>query len=107
MEHWHGFMLRIVDVEQAIAARPPATDAPEGAFTVHIADPAAPWNQGVGRIEHSGGRLSAARAEGPRGLSPRASPPPSVQTAMSLGRRGSSYMRRKTVSFHQGSSRSR
>jgi predicted acetyltransferase len=69
MEHWHGFMLRIVDVEQAIAARPPAKDAPEGTFTVHIADAAAPWNQGVWRIECSGGRLSAARAEDAAGLS--------------------------------------
>ena len=69
MEHWHGFMLRVVDVEQAIAARPPATDAPEGAFTVHIADAAAPWNQGAWRIESAGGRLSATRADGAAGLS--------------------------------------
>ena len=69
MEHWHGFMLRIVDVEKAIAARPPSAVAPEGAFTVHIADAAAPWNQGVWRIECSGGRLAAARADGAAGLS--------------------------------------
>ena len=68
MEHWHGFMLRIVDVAQAIAARPPATDAPEGAFTVHLADAAALWNQGVWRIECSGRRLTAARADGAAGL---------------------------------------
>jgi len=68
MEHWHGFMLRIVDVAQAIAARPPATDAPEGAFTVHLADAAALWNQGVWRIECSGRRLTAARADGDAGL---------------------------------------
>ena len=69
MEHWHGFMLRIVDVEQAIAARPAAIGAPDGAFTVHLADAAAPWNQGAWRIECSGGRLSAARGEGAAGLS--------------------------------------
>ena len=69
MEHWHGFMLRIVDIERAIAARPPAAAAPEGAFTIHIADAAAPWNQGAWRIECAGGRLSAARADGAAGLS--------------------------------------
>jgi len=69
MEHWHGFMLRLVDVEQAIAARPAAIGAPDGAFTVHLTDAAAPWNQGAWRIECSGGRLSAARAEGAAGLS--------------------------------------
>ena len=69
MEHWHGFMLRIVDIEKAIAARPPSTGAPEGAFSVHIADAAAPWNQGAWRIECSGGRLAAARSEGAAGLS--------------------------------------
>ncbi|MDP2673932.1 MAG: GNAT family N-acetyltransferase [Dehalococcoidia bacterium] len=69
MEHWHGFMLRVVDVEQAIAARPAAAGAPDGAFTVHLADAAAPWNQGAWRIECSSGRLSAARADGSAGLS--------------------------------------
>ena len=69
MEHWHGFMLRLVDVEQAIAARPPAVNAPEGAFTIHLADAAAPWNQGLWRIECSGGRLTASRSEGAAALS--------------------------------------
>ncbi len=73
-EHFFGFMLRIVDVEKAFAARPPAADAPEGAFTVHITDAAAPWNQGTWRIECSGpagrgGRLSAAKAKGTADLS--------------------------------------
>jgi len=62
-EHFHGFMLRVVDVEKALAARPPASGAPEGAFTVHIADASAPWNQGGWRIECSGGRLSARRSD--------------------------------------------
>lgn len=68
-EHWHGFMLRIVDVEQAIAARPPAAGAPEGAFSVHIADAAAPWNQGVWRIECAGGRITAKKTNGAADLS--------------------------------------
>jgi predicted acetyltransferase len=63
-EAHHGFMLRIVDLPAAFAARPPAAGAPEGAFTVDIADAAAPWNQGAWRIESAGGRLSAARADG-------------------------------------------
>ena len=62
-------MLRIVDVEKAIALRPPAAAAPEGAFTVHIVDPSAAWNQGVWRIECTGGRLAAVRTEGAAGLS--------------------------------------
>lgn len=68
-EHLEGFMLRVVDVERAVAARPPAAGAPEGAFTVHIADAAAPWNQGTWRIQCQGGRLTAARADGPADLS--------------------------------------
>lgn len=63
-EHHYGFMLRVVDLEKAIAARPPAAQAPEGAFTVHITDPSATWNQGVWRIECSDGQLAATRAEG-------------------------------------------
>jgi len=58
------YMLRVVDVEQAIAARPPALESLEGAFTVHITDASAPWNQGAWRIESSGGSLSATKAEG-------------------------------------------
>ncbi len=68
-ELWDGFMLRVVDVEKAVAARPPATGAPEGAFTVHLADASAPWNQGAWRIESSGGRLAARRTDASAGLS--------------------------------------
>jgi predicted acetyltransferase len=68
-EHHYGFMLRIVDLEKAIAVRPPAAEAPEGSFTIHIADSSAPWNQGLWRIECSGparggGRLTATKADG-------------------------------------------
>ncbi|MDO8615610.1 MAG: GNAT family N-acetyltransferase [Dehalococcoidia bacterium] len=62
------YMLRVVDVEQAIGARPPALGAPEGAFTIEIADAAAPWNQGAWRIECAGGKLSAQKAAGPGDL---------------------------------------
>ncbi len=73
-QHHYGFMLRIVDLEKAIAVRPPAAEAPEGSFTVHVADPSAPWNQGVWRIEcfgpaGRGGRLAATKAEGTADLS--------------------------------------
>ena len=73
-EHHFGFMLRVVDVGKAVAARPPAAGAPEGAFTVRIADASAPWNQGVWRIEcsgpaGSGGRLAATKVEGQPDLS--------------------------------------
>jgi predicted acetyltransferase len=64
-EYREGYMLRVVDVQKAVEARPPATGAPEGSFSVHIADASAPWNQGAWRIESSGGRLSCSRAEGP------------------------------------------
>ena len=68
-EHFYGFMLRIVDLEKAVAARPPAAAAPEGAFTIHIADASAPRNQGVWRIECSGGQLAATRSDGAPDLS--------------------------------------
>ncbi len=64
-----GFMLRLVDLEKAFAARPAAAAAPEGAFTIHISDPSAPWNQGVWRIESSGGQLAATKADGTADLS--------------------------------------
>lgn len=68
-EHHYGFMLRVVDVEKAIAARPAAAQAPEGAFTLQLADASAPWNQGTWRIECSGGRLQTSRVDGPADLS--------------------------------------
>jgi len=56
------YMLRVVDVATAIAARPAAAGAPDGAFTVAIADESCPWNAGAWRIENSGGSLSATKA---------------------------------------------
>jgi predicted acetyltransferase len=63
-EYTDGFMLRVVDVEKAVAARPAAKGAPEGAFTVAISDASAPWNSGTWRIESAAGRLSAANVDG-------------------------------------------
>jgi predicted acetyltransferase len=63
-EYVDDLMLRVVDVEKAVAARPSAPGAPEGAFTVAIGDAAAPWNQGTWRIESSGCKLSARRVGG-------------------------------------------
>lgn len=63
------FMLRVVDVPEAIAVRPPALGSPEGAFTVHITDASAPWNQGTWRIESSGGVLHANKGKGAAGIS--------------------------------------
>lgn len=66
---YFGFMLRIVDIEKAFAARPAARDAPEGSFTAQLSDAAALWNQGVWRIECSGGTMSATKVDGPAQLS--------------------------------------
>jgi predicted acetyltransferase len=63
-EYMDGFMLRVVDVEKAVAARPAGSGSPEGAFTLAISDASAPWNTGTWRIESAGGHLSAAKTEG-------------------------------------------
>jgi predicted acetyltransferase len=63
-EYVDDFMLRIVDIEKAVSARPSGTGAPGGAFTVAVADTSAPWNSGTWRIESAGGKLSAAKADG-------------------------------------------
>ena len=57
-------MLRVVDIEKAVAARPSGPGAPDGALTIAITDAAAPWNTGTWRIENAGGRLSAKKDAG-------------------------------------------
>jgi predicted acetyltransferase len=47
-----------------VGARPAGAGAPDGAFTLEIADAACPWNSGTWRITSEGGRLAAAKAEG-------------------------------------------
>jgi predicted acetyltransferase len=63
-EYVDDLMLRVVDVEKAVAARPAAPGAPEGAFSISLTDAAAPWNEGTWHIESSGGKLSARKADG-------------------------------------------
>ena len=63
-EYMDNMMLRVVDMESAVTARPPALGAPEGALSLGISDAAAPWNQGTWRIESSGGTLGARKADG-------------------------------------------
>ncbi len=54
----HGAMLRIVDLEQAIALRPYVGQRPV-AFTMRILDHSAPWNEATWRIEAADGRMQA------------------------------------------------
>lgn len=62
-----GMMLRLVDVPRALSGRP--TRAREGvAFTLAVQDEAAPWNQGLWRIETEG-RLHVRPAQGEPDLS--------------------------------------
>jgi predicted acetyltransferase len=63
-EYFDDLMLRVVDVETAVGARPAGPGAPEGAVSIAISDAAAPWNQGTWMIKCSGGKLSARKAEG-------------------------------------------
>jgi predicted acetyltransferase len=63
-EYMDNMMLRVVDVEAAVAARPAGLGAPDGALSLAISDAAAPWNQGTWRIESSRGKLSAKKADG-------------------------------------------
>jgi len=65
-EYVDDLMLRVIDVQKAVPARPAAPGAPEGAFSIALTDAAAPWNQGTWRIESSGGKLSARKADGSR-----------------------------------------
>lgn len=57
-----GPMLRIVDVERAFSLRPYAGTRPVS-LNLHIADAAAPWNDGVWRIEGAEGRMTAERTD--------------------------------------------
>ena len=58
----YGAMLRIVDLEQAIALRPGIGDRPV-TFTMRILDHSAPWNEATWRIEAADGRMQAARTD--------------------------------------------
>jgi predicted acetyltransferase len=56
-----GFMLRVVDLPAALAARPAAPEAPDGRLTLAVADPQADWNAGAWAIALEAGHLSARR----------------------------------------------
>ena len=58
-----GAMVRVVDVEQALAMRPYCGTRPLS-FTMRILDPSAPWNDGVWRVEAAEGRMQAQRTDG-------------------------------------------
>ncbi len=57
-----GPMIRIVDVEGAIAARPYSGDK-TASFTMRISDESAPWNDGVWRIEAAEGKMRAEKTD--------------------------------------------
>jgi predicted acetyltransferase len=63
-EFVEDIMLRVVDVEGAVGARPAGPGAPEGALTIEISDAACPWNSGTWHITSEGGRLAAAKSDG-------------------------------------------
>ena len=58
VERWEGAMVRIVDVERALSQRPYAGRRPVS-FAMRIEDGAAPWNEGVWRVEAAEGRMEA------------------------------------------------
>jgi predicted acetyltransferase len=53
-----GPMIRIVDIEKAIEARP-YLGQNAVSFTMHIADKTAPWNEGTWRVEAADGSMRA------------------------------------------------
>jgi len=57
-----GAMVRVVDVEQALAQRPYCGHGAVS-FTMRIVDPGAPWNEGVWRVEADGEQMRAERTE--------------------------------------------
>jgi predicted acetyltransferase len=61
LQRGEGAMIRVVDVEQAIAMRPYCGDRPVS-FTMRITDPSASWNDGVWRVEAAEGRMQAQAA---------------------------------------------
>lgn len=58
---WIGPMLRIVDLDRAIAARPSAPHASGAGVTLELTDETAPWNAGRWRIEAHDGHMGATR----------------------------------------------
>ncbi len=62
VERAEGAMIRVIDVEKAINARPFCVG--HGAtFTMGITDATLPWNEGVWRVEASAGQMRAERTD--------------------------------------------
>jgi predicted acetyltransferase len=62
-------MLRLVDVEAALRARPPASPEVRAEFTLEVRDRSAPWNEGTYHIAARDGAIEVERASGPAALS--------------------------------------
>jgi predicted acetyltransferase len=58
---WFGPMLRLVDVQLALASRPTLTQAAGKAVIVALTDASAPWNEGTWHIECNEERITAER----------------------------------------------
>lgn len=58
---WFAIMLRLVDVQHALEARPALPQASGKALTLALTDEKAPWNAGTWRIECREGRISVDR----------------------------------------------
>ena len=61
-----GPMVRVVDVERALGRRPFVGSRPVS-FTMRVTDTAAPWNDGVWRIEAGEGQMRVEMTSGRRG----------------------------------------
>ena len=57
-----GPMIRVVDVERALSRRPLVGSRP-ASFTMRVTDPAAPWNEGVWRIDAGEGQVQVERKD--------------------------------------------
>jgi predicted acetyltransferase len=60
---WFGTMLRLIDVQRAVEARPALPQASGKSVTIALIDETAPWNAGTWRIESHEGRMSAERTD--------------------------------------------
>ena len=60
---WFGQMLRLVDVQRAIEARPALPQASGESVTIALSDVSAPWNAGTWHIECSEGRFSCEKTD--------------------------------------------
>lgn len=64
-----SMMLRVVDLAQALARRPCLLDRPPACLVLEVHDGAAPWNQGVWRLEAEQGQVAVKKGNEPPHLS--------------------------------------